>query len=71
MLKEHGIYHIQTPCLWCDSLGAIYLSANHVFHAGTEHIEVDYHVVSERVANKLLNIPFIPTRDQVVGLQNH
>jgi histone deacetylase 1/2 len=46
-------------------LGATYLSANPVFHARTKHIEVDYHFVRERVANKLLNIRFIPTGDQV------
>ena len=42
-----------------------YLSANPVFHARTKHIEVDYHFVRERVAQKLLEIKFIPTGDQV------
>jgi hypothetical protein len=36
-----------------------------VFHARTKHIEVDYHFFRERVANKLLDIRFIPTGDQV------
>ena len=51
--------------LWCDNLGATYLSANPVFHARTKHIEIDYHFVRERVAQKLLEIQFIPTGDQV------
>jgi hypothetical protein len=51
--------------LWCDNIGAKYLSANSVFHARTKHIEVDYHFVRERVANKLLQIEYIPTGDQV------
>ena len=51
--------------LWCDNLGATYLSANPVFHPRTKHIEIDYHFVRERVANKLLNIQFVPTGDQV------
>ena len=46
-------------------MGAIYLSANPVFHARTKHIEVDYHFVRERVARRLLDIKFIPTADQV------
>jgi hypothetical protein len=46
-------------------MGATYLSANPVFHARTKHIEVDYHFVRERVAQKLLDIKFIPTGDQV------
>lgn len=65
MLKELGIYHIQTPCLWCDNLGATYLSANPVFHARTKHIEIDYHFVRERVASKELEIRFVPSKDQV------
>lgn len=64
MLKELGI-RAQTPCLWCDNLGATYLSANPVFHARTKHIEIDYHFVQERVANKELEIRFIPSKDQV------
>jgi hypothetical protein len=51
--------------LWCDNLGAKYLSANPVFHARTKHIEVDYHFVRERVAQKLLEIDFVSSRDQV------
>jgi hypothetical protein len=43
-------------------LGATYLS---VFHARTKHIEIDYHFVRERVANKQLSIKFISNKDQV------
>ena len=38
ILKELGICHTPTPCLWCDNLGATYLAANPVFHARTKHI---------------------------------
>ena len=65
MLTELGILHPQAASFWCDNLGATYLSANPIFHVRTKHIEIDYHFVRERVADKLLNIRFIPTDDQV------
>ena len=65
ILKELGMKSTRAPCLWCDNLGATYLSANLVFHAKTKHIEIDFHFVRERVANKLLDIRFIHSQDQV------
>ena len=65
MLKELGVKHTRIPCLWCDNLGATYLFANTVFHSRTKHIEIDFHFVRERVANKQLEIRFVHSRDQV------
>ena len=65
LLDEPSIDHPQPACLWCDNLGATYLSANPVFHTRTKHIEIDFHFVRERVAQKLLDIRYIPIGDQV------
>lgn len=65
LLRELRLSSSPSATLWCDNLGATYLSANPVFHARTKHIEVDYHFVRERVARKLLHIRLISTHDQL------
>jgi histone deacetylase 1/2 len=65
ILREIGVPQPKVACLWCDNLGATYLAANPIFHARTKHIEVDFHFVRERVANRLLDVRFIPSGDQV------
>jgi histone deacetylase 1/2 len=68
LLRELRISQRQPPVLWCDNIGATYLSSNPVFHARTKHIEVDFHFVRERDAQKLLLIKFIPSKDQLTDI---
>lgn len=65
VLGELGISQSQAPILWCDNLGATYLSANPVFYARTKHIENDFHFVRERVARRALEIRFVSSHDQL------
>ena len=65
LLYEIGVKTPRAAKLWCDNLGATYLSSNPVFHARTKHIEVDYHFVREQVKHKLLEIDFVSSKDQV------
>jgi hypothetical protein len=66
LLNELGIPHPLVASLWCDNLGATYLSTNSVFHVRTKHIEVNYYFVREMVARKQLDIQFISLKDQHV-----
>jgi histone deacetylase 1/2 len=47
LLVELQVPHPPAARLWCDNLGAKYLSANPIFHARTKHIEIDFHFVRE------------------------
>jgi EAL domain-containing protein (putative c-di-GMP-specific phosphodiesterase class I) len=65
LLREVGVLEDDKPRLWCDNLGATYLSTNPIFHGRVKHVKIDYHFVRERVANKQLEIRFISFKDQV------
>jgi hypothetical protein len=47
LFGELGI-QLPIPILWCDNVGAAFLTSNPAFHARTKHIELDYPFVREK-----------------------
>jgi len=68
LLAELRISTSSMTTLWCDNLGATFLSANPVFHARTKHVEVDYHFVCDRVAKREIQVRFISSKDQLADV---
>ncbi|KAK2978061.1 hypothetical protein RJ640_015699 [Escallonia rubra] len=67
-LTKLGFPLLRAPILWCDNIGATYLSANPVFHAGMKHIEIDFHFVRDKLWRKELQVQFISTKDQIADI---
>ncbi|KAB1227925.1 Retrovirus-related Pol polyprotein from transposon TNT 1-94 [Morella rubra] len=68
LLRDLGVSISSPPVLWCDNLGATYLTSNPVMHSRTKHVEVDYHFVRDRVASKSLRVSFLSSKDQLADL---
>ena len=56
MLKDIGIFPLFAPKIWCDNVLALAIASNPVFNARNKHVEVDYHLVREKVLRKDLQV---------------
>jgi len=68
LLKKLGIFLESAPILFCDNIGATYLTSNPMFHARTKHIAIDFHFVRDLVAQKSLIVKFLSSKDQLADV---
>lgn len=68
LCKDLAIDLTMAPTLYCNNLGATYLSSNPIFHARTKQVEIDFHFVRNWVLNKSLTMTFISSKDQLADV---
>jgi hypothetical protein len=68
LLVELQVSLTSPPVLWCDNIGASFFASYPMINARTKHVEVDYHFVRERVANKYLLLRFLSSKDQIADI---
>jgi hypothetical protein len=68
LFRDVGIILFVAPIIYCNNIGATYLSSNPTYHARTKHIEIDYRFVQDKVAEKALVVRFLSSKDQIADV---
>ena len=65
LLNDFHIHHSKPSLLYTDSKPAFEIASNPVHHERTKHIQLDYHLIREKLQVGLLTIIHIPSRFQL------
>ena len=68
ILSEVQVPSILPISVKSDSLAAIYIAKNPVFHERTKHIELDYHYVREKLLEGLISLSYTKTTEQLADI---
>lgn len=65
LLKDLHVSLIKPPVRYCDNQSAIHIAANPVFHERTKHLEIDCHLVREKMQAGIMKLLPVSSKDQL------
>ena len=54
--------------LYCDNKASVQIANNPVQHDRTKHVEIDRFFIKEKLEEKIIELPFVPSKDQLADI---
>jgi len=67
VLKDLQLTCSKVPVIYCDNQSALHIAANPVFHKRTKHLEIDCHIVREKLHANILKLLPVSSKDQIAN----
>ena len=68
LLNDLQVSHSQPAILHYDNKAALHIATNPVFHEWTKHIELDCHLIREKIQSGLIQTAYISATHQLVDI---
>jgi hypothetical protein len=68
LMHDLHIPFSKRPVLYCDNESALHIAANPVFHERTKHLDIDCHIVRERLQKGLMHLLPLSSTNQLADI---
>jgi hypothetical protein len=68
LLQDFLINHEGPILIYCDNKSAMHIAANPVFHERTKHIEIDCHVIRDKVQANIIHLLPVTSKEQIADI---